>query len=122
MVDYLLRSVNRPFWLVSVHVRSEGRELPGMGASAIFICLRVCHGVRGAYSGIVPGGVRVWLCGQSSNSIVNMEYKKTVLHSVCSHDSRYFMLNILCVLISILNRISSIIYYFNHNISIWGLS
>ena len=50
-----------------------GRELSGVGALTIYICRRVCHGVRGGHGGDGPGfGASLALgtsCGQSSNSL-----------------------------------------------------
>ena len=44
-----------------------------MGALTIYICRRVCHGVRGGHGGDGPGfGASLALgtsCGQSSNSL-----------------------------------------------------
>ena len=45
---------------VCAGMRGEGRELPGVGALAIFICRWVCHGVRVPIGG-VPDAVPAWL-------------------------------------------------------------
>ena len=37
--------------VVRARVRGKRRELAGVGALAILICRRVCHGIRGAYRG-----------------------------------------------------------------------
>ena len=60
---------------VCVHVRVEGRELPGVGALAICICRCVCHGGPCAYGGGGRPGCGASLalatsCGKSSNSIL----------------------------------------------------
>ena len=50
---------------VFARVRGEGRELPGVGALAIF-SLSICLSWSpGAYGGMVLGAVRAWLLGRA---------------------------------------------------------
>ena len=57
---------------VFARVRGEGRELPGVGALAIFLCRYVCHGVRvpmGDGPGCCASLALGTNCGKSSNPI-----------------------------------------------------
>ena len=75
LYTYLLRSVPTVLVGVFARVRCEGRELPGVGALAIFLCRYVCHGVRVPMGGMVLGAVRAWLLGRAVANLLTQYCK-----------------------------------------------
>ena len=76
---------------VRERMRGEGRELPGMGALAIFICRWVCRRVRVPIGGDSPECGANLALGTSWGKYSPTQYCKTcssiknIMEYVCSH-------------------------------------